>query len=680
MVTIQEAIQVIRDTIQFDLRHRNYSETVELSEFLYKLVSGKKQESLVTQYRERESDEQKAQRVRLTRSMTKYASQQVRNFFGRVRRSDNRKKTIQHESEDSLAIINQQQSNFFAGQSLEDYLFDTVMELTFMDPNSFILFERYDERGERGEILSTKTYPVMVLSEDAINYSYRDGSLEWLIVRMKRYQNVKRVYGGMEQYDTIEMEDFYLYAAGFTIELKQVDDVAGIELQEGQSIFTAKTKYGSQQIQYVQTVYNPGTKEVPAIQVGAYFSQENPAIFTSPLEPAHEVFMDLINLKSEFDLTKALHTFMQKIQYAPPCDFENDMGSCQSGWVGGELCPKCNGTGVEVHKTTQDVILVKWPGSKDEWIPLQDVAHYIELPEWLPKWQAEQLEILLKRISLAVFGTEVFTAPSVGARTATEVMIEWEKVYDKLTPFASKISEMFRKGVRLMAQYLELDEGLTVDHKFPYDFKFETVSDLLAMLQSAKDSGASFEVQDEIERRILEKQYANSPEQMRKIAAKRKFLPFRGKSVEEIAMILSGRAETDTEKVLYESFEAIFAEIENETPDFYLFPYSVQAEVVRRKTEEKASQVRYLTAPQLPTLMPSESVDDEETDIIAPAASEVLNGAQVTAMVNLVQQVASGQLPRSSALVIIQSAFGQTEEQANRILANAGQGFTIDQE
>ena len=685
MVTQEQAIEVLRDTVQFDLRHRFYKETVALSDFLYKIGSGKEQDDLIVQYRERESDEQKRQRVRLTQSMTKYATQQIRNFYGRVRRSDNRKKTVEHTSEDALEQINQQIQNFIGGRSLEDYLFDTMLELTFMDPNAFILFERYDERGARGEIISTQTYPVMILSEDAINYDFRDGNLNWIVVRKERTETIKRMYGNVEKFDTVDRQDFYLYAPGFTVELKEYDNITEAQPSEGQEWFTVKSAYDTRQRLYLQTVYNPGTSEIPVHPVGCYLSQENPALFTSPLEPAHEVFRDLINLKSEFDLTKALHTFLQKIQYAPPCDFENDHGVCTSGYIAGEICPKCHGSGVEVHKTTQDVILVKWPASKDEWIPLEDVAHYIELPEWLPKWQAEQLEVLLKRISLAVFGTEVFTAPSAGARTATEVMIEWEKVYDKLTPFAVRISELFRKGVRLIAQYLEKDAGLTVDHKFPYDFKFESISELLEMLKVAKESGSSFEVQDEIERRILEKQYANTPDRMRKIAAKRKFIPFKGKSVEEVAFILASRAENDTERILYESFESIFAEIDAETPDFYLFPYAVQAEIVREKAQGRAQTISYIGGPAAPlTDLPPDDIDPSEIleseGITAPQPTEVLNGAQVTALVSLVQQVASNQLPRDSALVIIQSAFGLTEQQANRILGEAGQGFTIEAE
>lgn len=55
--------------------------------------------------------------------------------------------------------------------------------------------------------------------------------------------------------------------------------------------------------------------------------------------------------------------------------------------------------------------------------------------------------------------------------------------------------------------------------------------------------------------------------------------------------------------------------------------------------------------------------------------SQTLNGAQVDALIRIVTQVILGQIPRESALAIIQAAFNMSEENANYILGDAGQGF-----
>lgn len=59
-------------------------------------------------------------------------------------------------------------------------------------------------------------------------------------------------------------------------------------------------------------------------------------------------------------------------------------------------------------------------------------------------------------------------------------------------------------------------------------------------------------------------------------------------------------------------------------------------------------------------------------------SDSALNGAQVQALADLVQSVALGQLPRESAVAIVESAFLLSKEEAERILGSAGNGFKPD--
>ena len=52
-----------------------------------------------------------------------------------------------------------------------------------------------------------------------------------------------------------------------------------------------------------------------------------------------------------------------------------------------------------------------------------------------------------------------------------------------------------------------------------------------------------------------------------------------------------------------------------------------------------------------------------------------LNGAQVSSMVSIVSQVATGQLPRGSGINILLAAFPISSEVAEKIMGEAGQGF-----
>lgn len=57
-----------------------------------------------------------------------------------------------------------------------------------------------------------------------------------------------------------------------------------------------------------------------------------------------------------------------------------------------------------------------------------------------------------------------------------------------------------------------------------------------------------------------------------------------------------------------------------------------------------------------------------------------LNGAQVTSMVQIVSQVAAGQLPRESGVQMLLAAFPVSQEQAEKIMGEVGKGFAIPAE
>ena len=65
-------------------------------------------------------------------------------------------------------------------------------------------------------------------------------------------------------------------------------------------------------------------------------------------------------------------------------------------------------------------------------------------------------------------------------------------------------------------------------------------------------------------------------------------------------------------------------------------------------------------------------VPEEVAAVPAPLA---LSGVQVTAMIQIVQEVAAGLLPRNSGLSILTAAFGVSLEEAEAIMGSAGQGF-----
>jgi hypothetical protein len=55
--------------------------------------------------------------------------------------------------------------------------------------------------------------------------------------------------------------------------------------------------------------------------------------------------------------------------------------------------------------------------------------------------------------------------------------------------------------------------------------------------------------------------------------------------------------------------------------------------------------------------------------------AEALNGAQVASLLEIVQQVAIGAIPRETGIGLILAAFPLTADQAEKIMGAVGEGF-----
>lgn len=72
---------------------------------------------------------------------------------------------------------------------------------------------------------------------------------------------------------------------------------------------------------------------------------------------------------------------------------------------------------------------------------------------------------------------------------------------------------------------------------------------------------------------------------------------------------------------------------------------------------------------------PIEVRDDAAQGSEDDGTRESLNGAQITAVVDIVSKIAAGEMPRSSGLEIIINSLGVSREQAERMIGEAGNGF-----
>lgn len=126
---------------------------------------------------------------------------------------------------------------------------------------------------------------------------------------------------------------------------------------------------------------------------------------------------------------------------------------------------------------------------------------------------------------------------------------------------------------------------------------------------------------------------------------------------------LTGATEKEAKRIVYE------IRTENLEMD-----YPEQDESAVQQTIENGNDIPGFTNTILDTINTPKEVAKAGTTV-----SQVsLNGAQITSLVAIVQNVARGELPYDSALAMIISAFPFDESKAKEILGNAGKGFTIE--
>lgn len=588
-----EAKNFLKKVITEGIRHRYYERTVEVAQFARDMMTGEGEgmEERVRKIRPNETEEQKDQRVQVTNPLTPFALNQVLSVFRKTRRAEGIRFVWDHEGKEQKPKIEQALSDFFAYYDLKSWAFDAFEYYTFWDPNAFFVIETMED--ENGDLWA---YPFEVKSEEAIFYEHKNGDLQYLIVRQEEEVEVE----GTKK----KRKDFYFYGVGFALHYKEIVDGQDLaaEMEAGYTLEEITPKEGGER--FVFREFNNELSILPVFSFGVYRDgQTNRNTFVTPYEPARFLLEDIVRDKSLADLSLILHNFPQKLVYGPRCEYENEEGQrCDMGYIGGDhsnKCPVCDGKGVLVHTTEQDVILLALPESNDGFFPLSQLIHYATQNEWLPKFQAEKLLLLVQQVFLAVFQTEVYNQAQVRA-TATEKLLEWDKVYDTLEVFASAIATVVPKSAQVIAQYLKMADGFTAAMYVPRDYKMRGEAELLNLLSSATKSGAIPEVVEAISLDLLNRFYRNDPEKVELIRALRAFLPWKDKTFEQAYAIAVNRSPTDPDRLLWENFDQISRQIRIVSKDlFHKFPQDKQERMILDEIEKYKERIEIVDLPPI---------------------------------------------------------------------------------
>ena len=618
-MTPEQGIQRLYEIIQYDLRPEHYKETVAISKQarMFHAKESEKQREELEQIRKTETREQIDQRVRLTNAVTSVALAPVYAYVEAVWRTDGISKAIETKATDTVKTrVDGHYAKFYKAESLHRYCFNAAVQYTKIDPNAWTIFEAMFAQTARGEAVINDFYPVDVMSEEVRSVGEdQTGKVEHLAFEFKR-----TVYDPNNMQNKRQLSDFYLYAAGFSIHFAEFDDTY-VDGKDYEAMgYVAGTVPETGRNFWMQTFTN-STIEVPAIRWSAYLSHDHGRkVGETLVANAIPILEELLKDNSLLQLIKYIHAYPKLAEYVRRCKHIDETGrECINGYYGGlqtadHQCKQCKGSGKLLVQSEQDAITLAWPHRSEDMVELSKISHYFERPVDILIQYREMVREKSGEILSAVFNQQnVDPRQLTQTETATQVRLEFDKIYNKLSPFAELVSLAWELGIRVGYQYYKAEA--IANMTYPHDFKMKTIIDLLIELDAAKNAGAPYNVTQSITADILTKQYRNNPTKAADIVALERWKPWKGKNAEDIALIIQSRDTTDPDRVLWENWEQVVEQVKLglDPIPFSVLPPDQQRELLYRTAAEMIGAIVYTQIPdpfaaEIPI---GEPVDDE---------------------------------------------------------------------
>lgn len=594
---LSAAIELVTRFITNEEKHQDYQRTVELARTYKAMITGCDIDTQLSQFVKRESLEEFQQRVALTQSITPAVAASVRRPYNKVARNDRIKSKIElKKNEARIKTVEEMIKNFYGARrkknkGLDYWLKTRFKELQFSDPNAWAVLEW---KTPEDLTIPAQPKPFEVEAEQAHNFFVVNDEIKWLYV----CQDIIYFEGSEAEKIKKDGHRFTLYDEDLTLVFEQVDRgylaATGFVIGGGQQLIDI----GETQT-FLATNFDPKLGFAPVVRIGYNRDEETKSrTFVNPWHAGLCFFKKMLVTVSELDLTMALHTFPQKLQYVSKCPGVSKERKCNQGLCNdGSRCTACNGKGYQIHTSAQEAILIPMPESKDEMIPLDDMLVYKAPPIELIKFQNEYTLQLERQVHQAVFNSQVFVKNNYTGDqamqpmdpTATAADMNMQSVYDTLEDYTEKHSEVWKDFVTMFAVIAgETDiDAIDLTHNFPADPKLKNSGLLMAERRVAKESGAPVFIMQEIDNDLAAIVFLGDQLGMQAYRVKQKYFPFTGKNEQEISELMTSAVVPKYFKVLYANFEEIFKQLEAENIGFYLLDNpKKQAELVKAKVQE----------------------------------------------------------------------------------------------
>lgn len=601
MINKEKGFPIVADLVVSKKKHQDYERVCTLRNKYYKpLFTGENITPLLKQFNLREDDLLFKQRLALTQAVTPAICNTLISPQRKVPSVKPVVNTAEYKNKDASreAKLWDEIQNFYGNKDVDFYLNEKFITLGNIDPNAFILttFENFDNRYSKADVFATE-----ISCEDAWNFQYQNNQLQWLLVHKEiKYNLVDKDKDG--NLKTKKGHYFILYIDNDQIEFTQINIAGNENLPEkvlsnlDQSpIDPAQTEIAGEYLYRASKdeVYRVKFYEQKSDMVQAFRVGYLPDLHTdgrtkvSFIHPALPFLLKSVKQVSEFDLTSSLVAFPRTFSYQPKCNFNGcNLGSSPDG----KTCTSCEGSGLlKLHTNVQDHVSLALPRDPNLMLDLSKIALILGFPVDSVKWMEEYCDKLSAQCLSACYNSDRFTTNSF-SKTATGEMIDMQSVYDALQPLSEHYSFARVSIIRLIATFTDLNgdknNPLIVVHRFPRNFKFDSLSDLLERLKIVNDSNGSEAIKREINNQVTEYLYMDNPVALKEIRTRQQFNPFEGKSEDTIRFNISNGLVTTYNKILWSENKAILSKAEEADANFYNLTDKKQREIVDKIVQE----------------------------------------------------------------------------------------------
>jgi hypothetical protein len=572
-MTKDDGLILLKNVIKKEVYHQDYEHVTELADKYYKMKTGDEITDLLEKIVTRETEEEFEQRENISKSVIPSILNSTQLPFQKAIRKQPLLKELIYKGADKKLELEEYIGKYWGEKSLDEYLEYAIIDYNYIDPNAFLIteFEEFDSDTEKAS-----PYPFIATSKEAVMFEFKNENLQYLIVKLPiKYIENENEKDGFK---------FTMYLGTDTLQLTQV----GVDY-----IVIGGEKVKIKENYYLYQEFTPKAKKVPAQRFGYIRDAETKGrTFVSVFHPVILLLEKLMKTDSELDLSTAMTAFPQRFAYADQCSNKD----CYGGKLvdGHTICSNCHGTGQQpLHAGVKDVITLTLPRNPADMIDLEKMLVYKMPPVELLTFNKDYINDLRILIHTMMFNNEIATRSEVAtAVTATEMNFGTDNMNDTLYPFARNYSSLWAFVVKDIATFTDIGENLTVNHKFPTDFKMKGLTILMTELKTAKDAGASTSTITAIEDDINEILYSDRPLEKKKIEIKSLVNPFRGYNEGTVRLIISQGLTTEANAVLYSNLESIFNDLELEIPNLYDMNIKVIKDKVTVKTQEYIKQMK----------------------------------------------------------------------------------------